>query len=120
MEPQQSRLREALVRVAKRLGGPFWRALKWRIEKIVDERVGARLAALESSTDPLLNQVASTSAVLRESGRASAALAQTVAEHGARLAHLERDEGETRPAAERTHAPDDRALPLRRARTDVG
>jgi hypothetical protein len=109
-----------LVRIGKRLGGPFWRAAKWRIEKVVDERVGARLAALESSTDPLLNQVASTSAVLRESGRASAALAQTVAEHDARLARLEREEAEPRPAAERPHVPEERALPLRRARTDLG
>jgi len=106
--------------IAKRVGGPVWRALKWRIEKIVDERVGERLAALERSTEPLLNQVASTSAVLRQTGRASAVLAQKVAEHDARLARLEHDEPEARPAAEPAHTPEDRTLPLRRARTDVG
>jgi hypothetical protein len=82
-------LRRMLWPRLKRLAAPVWRALQWRIERVVDERVGNRLGELERRCDAPLNQIASTNAVLREAARQNAGLVEEITELRERVRRLE-------------------------------
>jgi hypothetical protein len=84
-----NRLRRMLWPPMKRLAAPVWRALQWRVERVVDERVGTRLGDLERRCDAPLNQIASTNAVLREAARRNTGLGEELADLRERVQRLE-------------------------------
>ena len=96
-----ARLHSTLRRIAKRMLAPFTRALHWRVELLVEaevarrvdaavqQMVAARIAEVNERIAPALNQLISTNAVLRGSGRAVADVAGRAAELEQRMGELE-------------------------------